>query len=150
MAEELPVPRFQGICKSVLSSASFWSLVVAMVAVGVAYWQLSAANRSLRAANTIALAREEREISDRIANAGSDAIMLNEAYDRYGDHFSYAAYLFAQGQIDAKVWENIRNGFCQMLPNPAFDLWYQRNVNSVHLKEFFPSFGEEAEKCQNS
>lgn len=127
---------------------SIGSLIMGAVTLGVAWSQLRQANDSLRAANTLALAREERDIADRIIDAGSDEVKLNGAYDRYGDHLAYAGYLYDRGQIENEVWLDINSGFCQYLKdNQVFYFWYQRNVTTEHLIKLFPRFSQLGGDC---
>jgi hypothetical protein len=122
--------------------------LVGLIALYVACVQLTAANASLRAANTIALSRSEREVADRVLAAGGDEAKLNGAYNLYGDYLAYASYLDSQGQIDKAIWEKIRVDFCADLNDlPGLNLWYTRNKTTERILDFFPQFGELRQKC---
>jgi hypothetical protein len=111
-----------------------------IIALYIAYVQLSSANMSLNAANTISISQESRQIADEIFDAADDLVRLNNAYDRYGDFIAHAGYLASQNQLPVSYWEYLKADFCRLYEEINFQVWYARNINADHIKLLYPDF----------
>lgn len=124
--------------------------IIGIAALQIAYVQLSSANMSLNAANTISISRESREITEEIFAAADDFVLLNNAYDRYGDFIAHAGYLANQGQLPERYWAYLQTDFCRLYEDKKFQIWYARNINADHLILLYPKFSrlKDHEKCK--
>lgn len=127
---------------------SAFGLLLAAIGLFMAYCQLREANSTLQAANTIALSRDAREITEKIAQAGTDAEAVSTAYDYYGDFIAHAGYLHGKEQLPDDVWTAIEKDFCLLYKQEAFKDWYARNQIAPHIIDLYPGFRQLQAKCQ--
>ena len=140
-----------------MTTVDKWSLamsaagvVLAAWALQVAYSQLSQANETLAAANTIQLNSEAREVADRIAAAGSDVDAQRLAFNYYGDFLAAAGYLKDRGQLESTLWTAIYVDFCQMRErNKLFRIWFTENRDARPFVDLYPTFARLHENCPN-
>lgn len=125
------------------------SLVVGAASLGVAYWQLSDANKTLAAANIISITKESRDIAEQIYAAGNDKARQQDAFDKYGDYLTGAGYLARNGQLPEVMWQRLKSDFCLLYQSESFRVWYARNSKAPHLQILYPSFADlyEDAKC---
>lgn len=126
--------------KTLNNIAAWTPTIIGFAALYIAYGQLSSANMSLNAANTIAISQESREITEEIFAAADDFVLLNNAYDRYGDFIAHAGYLANQEQLPTEYWVYLQADFCRLYKENNFQIWYARNINAEHLKLLYPEF----------